>query len=107
MAKHRTFYRILLFLAFLTIFAVGISACGGKSPEQKPAPPADEPDGTIAAAPLSVLSIVGGDVLVMKSGGQWTRAESGMTLEVNDRIKTESGGRAYITFFEGSTVELP
>ncbi len=29
-----------------------------------------------------------------------------MTLEVNDRIKTETGSQATITFFEGSTVEL-
>ncbi len=106
MSKKRTFYRILLFLTLLIILVPGISACGQKSPEPEPVQPASEPTGEIASTPLTVLSIVGGDVLVMKPGGQWTRGEAGMTLEVSDRIKTETGGQATITFFEGSTVEL-
>jgi hypothetical protein len=43
----------------------------------------------------------------MKSGDvNWLSGEVGMTLEEDYRIKTGPSGRATITFFEGSTIEL-
>jgi hypothetical protein len=54
-----------------------------------------------------MLSIVGGDALIMKPGGEkWVRGEPGMTLYVDYKIKTEANGHATITFFEGSIIEL-
>jgi hypothetical protein len=54
-----------------------------------------------------MLSISGGAVYVQTPGsGDWKKATEGMTLEVNYKVKTDSGSKAKITFFEGSTIEL-
>jgi len=44
---------------------------------------------------------------VQKSGsGSWGNGKEGLTLTKGDRIKTDSGGKAVITFFDGSIIEL-
>jgi hypothetical protein len=76
----------VLFLVF------GMSACGSK---------------VAAFAPLTVLSIVGGNVQVLKAGSNdWGSGKEGMTLETGYKIKTDSGSKASITFFDGSVIEL-
>ena len=65
--------------------------------------------GTKAAAfsPLTVLSIVGGNVLVQKpNASDWNVGKEGTTLEAGDKIKTDTGATAVITFFDGSTIDL-
>jgi hypothetical protein len=65
--------------------------------------------GTKAAAftPLTVLSIVGGNVLVQKpNSSDWTVGKEGTTLQAGDKIKTDTGATAVITFFDGSTIDL-
>jgi len=54
-----------------------------------------------------MLSIAEGTVMVKRANTDaWVPAEAGMTLDEDDTIKTAEGGRALITFFEGSTIEL-
>jgi uncharacterized repeat protein (TIGR01451 family) len=61
----------------------------------------------VEVSPLTVLSIIGGEVLVKRAGmDTWEKATSGTTLQPGDSIKTGGASRAKITFFEGSTVEL-
>jgi len=44
---------------------------------------------------------------VQKSGsGNWVSAREGLTLAKGDKIKTDAGGKAVITFFDGSVIEL-
>jgi len=43
----------------------------------------------------------------MKPGASdWVKGEEGMTLDIGYRVKTEGSGKAAITFFEGSIVDL-
>jgi uncharacterized repeat protein (TIGR01451 family) len=59
------------------------------------------------ASPITVLSIVGGEVLVLSAGeASWHAVAVGTTLQPGDTIKTGSGSGAEITFFEGTTIEL-
>jgi len=106
-------YRIILLAtSLLALSAFILTGCApapatGPGPSNPASTPADNPVGGVAAAPLTVLSIVGGNVQVLKSGANdWSNGIEGMTLEVNDRVRTDPGGNALITFFEGSTVEL-
>jgi uncharacterized repeat protein (TIGR01451 family) len=75
------------------------------SPAEPPAPPTQT---TISpATPLTVLSLVGGDVYVMRAGTEtWESTTVGMTLAPGDNIKAEGGAGAQITFFDGSTIDL-
>jgi uncharacterized repeat protein (TIGR01451 family) len=58
-------------------------------------------------ATLTTLSVVEGNVLIMKQGADtWVEAQAGMNLEPGDTIKAGDNSRATITFFEGSTIEL-
>jgi hypothetical protein len=101
MKNHRAPYRIMLLVISLLTLVSSLSACG------KPTPTSTSTAGDIDSTPLTVLSIVGGNVLVMKPGDtEWTSGAAGMTLGVDYKIKTEAGGHATITFFEGSTIEL-
>jgi hypothetical protein len=107
MLKNRKIYRIIFMASSLLLLTLCLTACGQKSPAVNPAPAADSPAGDVASTPLAVLSTVGGSVLVMKSGDtRWLNGETGMSLGPDDKIRTEAGGNAAITFFEGSTVEL-
>ena len=77
----------------LVIFSLslGIDACSTKSENNF----------------LSVLSIVGGNVLIQKADNtNWNNGTNGMILKAGDRIKTDSGATATITFFDGSTINL-
>jgi hypothetical protein len=85
------FYRILLVSASVLTLLTGITACGAKASND----------------PLTVLSVAGGKVQVQKSGsGNWSDGKEGMTLGKGDRIKTESGNTAAVTFFDGSVIQL-
>jgi hypothetical protein len=56
---------------------------------------------------LTILSITGGSISVIKAGtDDWIEAEVGMSLEVGDSIKTGDDSSAEITFIDGSTIEL-
>jgi hypothetical protein len=107
MSKHRNVCYILLLVASLFLLAFGFSACGEKSPVSEPVPADTAPPGSVASNPLAVLSTVAGNVQIMKSGTTgWLPGEMGMALGPDDKIRTETGGHAAVTFFEGSTVEL-
>jgi hypothetical protein len=99
--KHRAVYRTLLLALSLLTLASSLGAC------VKSVPTSTGPTEAADSTPLTVLSITGGNVLVMKPGDtEWTTGTAGMTLGVDYKIKTEAGGHATITFFEGSTIEL-
>jgi hypothetical protein len=101
MKKHHAIYKIMLLTLSLFVLVSGLYACG------KSTATSTNNTETIDSTPLTVLSIAGGKVLVMKPGDtKWTTGTVGMTLGVDYKIKTESGGHATITFFEGSTIEL-
>jgi hypothetical protein len=107
MKSHHVFGRLALLLFLILTPFFGLSACGCPSPETGPSPSPTTPTTSIESTPLTVLSVAGGEVLVMKAGAAgWVSGEAGMTLGVDDKIKTEAGGHATITFFEGSTIEL-
>jgi hypothetical protein len=107
MSKYRKLFKaILLSTLLLTLFA-GLLACK-KAPETTaPLATTNTPAAKTTASPLTVLSITGGDVLIMKPGDrEWSRSDVGMTLGIDFKIKTGAGGKASITFFEGSVIEL-
>jgi hypothetical protein len=55
---------------------------------------------------LTMLSITKGDVYIMKANTtSWVQAAVGMTLDINDTLRTDYGW-VLITFFDGSTIEL-
>ncbi len=91
--------RTVLLATSLSVLTLGLSACGNAAPATEPPP--------MSSGALTVLSIVGGNVLVMKPGdSKWTSGVVGMTLETDYKIRTETDGHATITLFEGSTIEL-
>jgi hypothetical protein len=84
-------FRILLALPVLFL-CIGTLACGSTAK---------------AFTPLTVLSIVGGNVHVLKTGTQdWSNGEENMILQTGDKIKTDPGAKATITFFDGSIIDL-
>ena len=92
-------YRILfLFPVFLSLFS-GIVSCGSNHSSTE--------NSSLESSPLTVLSIVGGNVLIQKTGSSnWIDGKEGMTLEAGDAIQTGKESSAKITFFDGSTIEL-
>jgi hypothetical protein len=103
---------IMLALSLMTLSPLLLSGCG-KSPGSST--PSTTTSQTTAAstttvdAPenLTVLSILGGAIQVAKKGSDdWKNGEEGMELEIGDEIKTGAGGKAMITFFDGSIIEL-
>jgi len=106
MTKHRNVCRIILLVVSLSTIILGLSACTCSSGDEPPSSTA-APTAKVITGPLTVLSIVGGKVLVMKPGEtEWESSDVGMSLGVDYKIKTEAGSHATITFFEGSTIEL-
>jgi hypothetical protein len=102
------YYSKVLFLA-LSLFTLflGLPACGQQSSNSNSDLPDSNPSGTVASAPLTVLSIIGDDVFIMKPGSnEWVKAEEGINLGVNYKIRTEVMSQATISFFDGSTIEL-
>ena len=83
--------RVLFLISIIMPLLLGISACGTNA----------------ANTPLTVLSITGGNVLVQKAGSSsWVNGKEGSTLVKGEKIKTDAGGKAAITFFDGSIIEL-
>lgn len=64
------------------------------------------PGGGSALGASTTLTIIGGDVLVSRAGGAFSAASDGQVLEPGDAIRTGSGSRAVLTYFEGSTVSI-
>jgi hypothetical protein len=86
------FYRIVFLVPVLFSLVLGVSSCAKK---------------VAAFSPLTVLSIVGGNVEIQQPGAtSWTIGKEGITLETGDKVKTDAGATATITFFDGSTIEL-
>ena len=86
------FYRIVFLVPVLFSLMLGVSSCATK---------------VAAFTPLTVLSIVGGNVEIQQPGtSNWTNGKEGITLEAGDKVKTDAGATATITFFDGSTIEL-
>jgi ferric-dicitrate binding protein FerR (iron transport regulator) len=106
MKNNRSLYRLMPPVVTLSALVFSLSSCGGPSttvPSSTPTGPTQVFDAT----PLTILSVTGGQVLVLRPGdNEWVNGEEGMTLGVDYKIKTKAGGHATITFFEGSTVEL-
>jgi len=104
----------LLMLTFLVFPGCGPAPASTPSPTNSSntpvtpdTPNSNDPAGKVASTPLTVLSIVGGNVQVLKpNASSWQKGEEGITLGVDDQIKTDNGSKALITFFEGSTIEL-
>ena len=97
LSNRSVLFRNLFLVLVLLSLCFGISSCGsnnGNSPSK-------------GNSPLTVLSIVGGNVHVLKTGSNdWSDGKEGMTLETGYKIKTDAGARATITFFDGSTIDL-
>jgi len=85
-------YRIFFLLPVILSLFLGIASCGTKA---------------AAFTPLTVLSIVGGNVLIQKTGSSnWSAGKEGTTLQAGDKIKTDTAATATVTFFDGSTIDL-
>ena len=84
--------RIIFLIPILLSVFLGIVSCGTKA---------------AAFTPLTVLSVVGGNVLVQKPGNtNWSQGKEGTVLAAGDKVKTDTGATAAITFFDGSTIDL-
>jgi hypothetical protein len=61
----------------------------------------------LGSSELTVMSVTGGEVFVMKLNiKKWVIAKVGMVLEIGDVIKTSGAWGTLVTFSEGSTIEL-
>jgi alpha-tubulin suppressor-like RCC1 family protein len=90
-------YRILFLVPMMLSLLLGITSCRTNTGNNS----------STANNPLTILSIVGGNVLVQRSGSSdWSNGKQGITLEAGDKIKTDIGATATITFFDGSVIEL-
>jgi hypothetical protein len=99
------FWKVLRFISLFFLFSF-LFACSPASSSNE-VDNTGNPSGRIASAPLCVMTTAEGPVLVQKPGENgWQNGEIGMSLGIADRIKTETGGRAALTFFDGSTIEL-
>jgi VCBS repeat-containing protein len=86
--------KLLVMLLLSVLVAITLIGCDGGG--GSPCPPT-----------LTILSITGGDVSVMKEGTDgYEPAGPEMELEVGDTIKTGGNSSAEIIFFDGSTMEL-
>ena len=85
--------KLVLVLALITLVALASVGCSA--------------EGSPCSSTLTILSISEGDVFVMEAGtDSWEEAQSGMSLEIGDSIKTGDSSGAEITFFDGSTMEM-
>ncbi len=83
--------RLLLLIPVILSLFLGFAACGASA----------------SNTPLTILSIAGGKVLVQKSGStNWVSSKEGLTLVKGDKIKTDTGSTAAVTFFDGSVIQL-
>jgi hypothetical protein len=105
MSRNNLFLKTLLTAVVCLTLPLSLVGCQ-KAPLANGVKTTDDPTGKIASSPLTVLSIAGGNVLVLKPGAKdWVKGEEGMTLGVDYKVKT-ANGNATLTFFEGSTIEL-
>src|SRR3989304_1488034 len=106
MKNNRSLYRLMPPVVTLSALVFSLSSCGGPA-TVAPSTTPTSPTAVVDSTPPTILSVTGGKVIVLNPGEtEWVSGEEGMTLEVDYKIKTEDGGHATITFFEGSTVEL-
>lgn len=104
-SRYVPFVKTLLTAVVCMALPLSLLGCQ-KTPQSNAVKTTDDPTGKVASSPLTVLSIAGGDVLVLKPGAKdWVKGEEGMTLGVDYKVKT-ANGNATLTFFEGSTIEL-
>jgi hypothetical protein len=61
---------------------------------------------TRALAAATTVSIISGDIQVRHGAGSFASANDGEILSAGDTIRTGDGARAFLTYFEGSTVSL-
>ena len=61
---------------------------------------------TRATGPSSVLAVLSGRVELAHGAAAYATASDGETVNAGDRIRTDAEGRAVVTFFDGSTVEI-
>jgi hypothetical protein len=95
----------LLFLPFFMM--ASLTGCGKPPQANQFVPNNSGTSNNVPATSLTILSLTGGNVLVLKPGaGDYVRASEGMTLEADYKIRTDVGGQATVTFFEGSTISL-
>ena len=92
LSTRSALFRIIFLVPVLFSLILGVSSCATKA---------------AAFTPLTVLSIVGGNVEIQQPGATgWNNGKEGITLETGDKVKTDPGAIATITFFDGSTIEL-
>jgi len=92
LSTRSALFRIIFLVPVLFSLILGVSSCATKA---------------AAFTPLTVLSIVGGNVEIQQPGATgWNNGKEGITLETGDKVKTDPGATATITFFDGSTIEL-
>jgi hypothetical protein len=81
-------------LAF--VLAIALGATGVLTPKSQ----------RTAAGASTTLTIITGPVFVKHLTGDFGPADDGSILGPGDTVKTASGSRAVLTYFEGSTVEI-
>ena len=59
-----------------------------------------------ARVSISSVTVIDGAVLASHCGADFTQAREGDVLVAGDTIRTETGGAAEITYFDGSSVRL-
>ena len=90
-------HRIIFLVPVLLSLLLGTASCGNNASSIS----------SKGNNPLTVLSIVGGNVLIQKTDStEWIDGKEGMTLDAGEKIKTDTGGTATITFFDGSIIQL-
>jgi hypothetical protein len=91
LSARSSFFRVMFVIPIFLSFILGVS-CTAK---------------VAAFSPSTVLSIVGGNVHIQKTGAaSWNDGKEGATLHAGDKVKTDAGATAAITFFDGSTITL-
>src|SRR3989442_10906792 len=81
-------------VAFAFCIAIALSMIGGAGGAGQ------------ALGASSAIPVRGGDVRIGRVSGDVTAATDGDLLAAGDSIETAADGRAVVTFFEGSTVEI-
>ncbi len=105
--EYRLLFKRIFLIALLSALILNLLACGQAAKSTTPYMPASQAAGKTEPSPLTVLSIAGGDIFIMKPGDkEWIKGQAGMTLGSEYKVKAGADGLATITFFEGSTIEL-
>ncbi|HSW56861.1 MAG TPA: FecR domain-containing protein [Dehalococcoidales bacterium] len=106
-ARFQPVFKRIFLASFSVLAGLSVLACGGtpRTPDLQPA--TNNPQVAAGATTLTVLTIAGGDVFVLKPGEkEWITGQPGMTLAVDYKIKAAANSTASITFFDGSTIEI-